>query len=235
MAIIAGDVERIEQMLVAEPALALATVNGRSMLHHANDWPGNRPNVASTIAMLVRSGVDPNVTFPHPTSPGVAEQPLHWAASNDDVEAVEALLGAGADINAMGGIFGGCTPFEEAIIFEQFDAARLLLERGALNYLAGAAALGRDDLIESFFHQDGTLRADVGILPNWPADITGQTILDRAFQFACRSGHLVIARLLLDRGADAAAISPANTSAREEAAKNGHDDVVAWLDTVAGD
>jgi hypothetical protein len=93
----------------------------------------------------------------------------------------------------------------------------LLLERGALNYLAGAAALGRDDLIESFFHPDGTLSVDVGILPNWPANMTSQTILDRAFQFACRSGHLVIARLLLDRGADAAAISPADTSAREEA------------------
>ncbi len=235
-AIVAGDGERVAEMLAAEPALASAVVNARSMLHHATDWPGHRPNVGATIGLLVRAGADPNATFLHPTSPGVAEQPLHWAASSNDIDAISALLAAGADIDAVGGIFGGCTPFEEAIIFEQFDAAKLLLlKRGALNYLPGAAALGRDDLIQDFFDPNGELRLDVGILPNWPGDTTRQTILDRAFQFACRSGHLAIARLLLDRGADAEAISPAGTSARYEAATHGHDDVVAWVDSLSGD
>ena len=87
-------------------------------------------------------------------------------------------------------------------------------------------------MVAGFFDDDGNLRSDVGqllhdaILPNAPV------FLDRAFQFACRAGHLEVARFLLDRGADPNAIGPADTSARDEAADNEHDDVVRWLDQL---
>ena len=171
--------------------------------------------------------------MPPGDSPGVAETPLHWAASSNDVAAVEALLDSGATVDALGGIFGGCTPYVAAIIFEKYDAAHLLLDRGAANWLPGAAALGHADMVAGFFDDDSNLRGEVGRLLHDDIPPTAPVFLDRAFQFACRAGHLEIAKFLLARGADTAAVSPANTSARDEAAANEHDEVVRWLDEIS--
>lgn len=229
-AIVEGDVDRVEALLAADPGVALAAVagNDRSMLHYATDWPGKRPNVARIIELLITAGADPNVTFPSET-PGVAETPLHWAASSDDVEAVDALLDGGAVVDVLGGVIGGCTPFEEAIIFEKYAAAARLLERGATWYLPGAAALNRMDLVARCFAGDGGLRADIGNLPHWPERPPVKVILDRAFQFACRAGHLDVAEFLLERGADPASKTPVDTTALDEAKQNGHEHVVGWL------
>lgn len=233
-AIINGDTSQIRDLLTRSPDLATATLAGnpRSMLHHATDWPGHRPNVAASIALLVQAGADPNVAMPPGDNLDVAETPLHWAASANDAIAVDALLDAGAEVDALGGIFGGCTPYEEAIIFEQYDAARRLLERGATDYLPGAAALGAEDLIDGFFDADGNVRTDRGVLPHWNSVPAAQTVLDRAFQFACRAGHLDISKRLLDRGAEPTALTPANTSALDEATKNGHAHIVDWLNSI---
>lgn len=233
-AILAGDTERVGDLLERRPELASATLEGnpRSMLHHATDWPAHRPNVATTIGLLVRAGADPNVAMPLSDDLKVAETPLHWAASANDTAAVGALLDAGAEVDVLGGIFGGCTPYEEAIIFEKYDTARQLLERGATNYLPGAAALGAEELIDNYFDVDGNVRTDIGVLPNWDPLPAPQTVLDRAFQFACRAGHLAISKRLLDRGADPTAITPADTSAMDEASENAHSDVVDWLTSL---
>ena len=235
VAIVAGDVDAISQLLAADPGLVVRTLPGnpRSMLHHATDWPGHRPNVGATIALLVAAGADPNVAMPLGDKAEVAETPLHWAASANDVAAVEALLEAGAEVDALGGIFGGCTPYEEAIIFEQYDTARRLLAAGATDYLPGAAALGHGHLIDDFFDDAGEVRLDLRVLPNWDPLPSRQTILDRAFQFACRAGHLTIATTLLERGADPQARTPVDTSPLDEAADNGHTAVVEWLTGLA--
>jgi ankyrin repeat protein len=170
--------------------------------------------------------------MPPADDPAVAETPLHWAASANDVAAVDALVAAGADVDALGGIFGGCTPYEEAIIFENYDAARRLLAAGATNYLPGAAALGDDALIDQFFDAAGEVRLDVGVLPHWSVVPPKKIILDRAFQFACRAGHLGIAKHLLRRGADLDALTPTNSSALDEAVENNHADVVDWLTSL---
>ncbi len=228
-----GDVDRLRALLEADPSLATATTRGnpRTLLHHATDWPGKRPNVGESIALLVSFGADPNAGADF-GSPPVAETPLHWAASADDLEAATALLRAGADVDAVGGLFGGCTPFEEAIIFQNLPTARLLLEHGATNYLPGAAALGQLHEIDRFF-TDGTVDVEACRLPHWTVLPRPQDILDRAFQFACRAGHLDIAEMLLERGADHLAVSPADTTAIDEARANGHTAVVRWLDDLA--
>lgn len=230
-AVRAGHTERLAEILEAQPELALEKVDDRTMLHHATDWPGNWPNVAASITFLVKCGADVNAPFPHPDNPEVVrETPLHWAASCGDADAVDALLDHGADVDPLGGIFGGCTPFEEAVIFEKYAAAERLLARGAACYLPGAAALGRMDLVHGYFDEGGHVRTDVGMLPHWNEPPPVQVLLDRAFQFACRAGHLAIAKLLRERGADPTAKTPAATSALDEATKNGHIDVMAWLD-----
>src|SRR5262249_18065955 len=68
---------------------------GRTPLHLFADWPGHRPNAAAIVQTLAAAGADldaPAVGMWH------RETPLHWAASNDDVALIDALLDAGADI-----------------------------------------------------------------------------------------------------------------------------------------
>lgn len=232
-AVSAGDAATVQTLLAQRPELSLATVadNPRSMLHYATDWPGHRPNVGRIIELLIAAGADPQATIPG-DSDDVAETPLHWAASVDDVEAIDALLAGGAEVDPLGGIFGGCTPFEEAIIFEKYTAAARLLEHGATWYLPGAAALNRMDLVAVCFDANGQPLPDVGNLPHWRQRPEEQVILDRAFQFACRAGHLEAARYLHERGADPKSLTPVGTSALDEADKNQHRHVIDWLSTL---
>ncbi len=234
LAIITGETDSVAALLADTPSLANQRLpgNDRSMLHYATDWPGHHPDVATSITRLIEAGADPDVAMPQADSPAVAETPLHWAASSDDVDAARALLDGGATVDALGGIFDGCTPYVEAIIFQKYGAAQLLLDRGAADWLPGAAALGHAERVEQFFDADGSLRSDVGRLLHDDLAPNAPMFLDRAFQFACRAGHLAIAKFLLERGADPSATSPAGTSAREMAEPNGHADVVRWLDEV---
>lgn len=213
----AGDVARVRELLTDDPALASVVdpSNGRSMLHHATDWPGHFPNVGVVIELLIASGADPDVTFPHPTNPAVAERPIHWAASSDDTEALAALAAGGAEVDAPGGIFDGCHPFVEAVIFEKYAAASMLLDLGAEPWLPGMAALGRID--------------DVRVML---ADDPSQEVVDRSFQFACRAGHRDVAEVLLRSGADVEATTPPGRTAREEAESNDQFHVVEWLDSL---
>jgi ankyrin repeat protein len=108
-----GDTAELKRLLADDPDLANVRVLdkkscGRTPLHIAVDWPGNFPNVAETIRILAEAGADVNAPFE-----GAAihrETPLHGAASCDDVAAIDALLAAGADIEAPGAVIGGGTP-----------------------------------------------------------------------------------------------------------------------------
>src|SRR4029077_7396978 len=115
-------------LLNANPGLASGRILdrkgcGRTLLHVATDWPGNFPRVAETVAALVAAGADPGAQFEGGSH---AETPLHWAASSDDLAALNALLDAGADIEAPGAVIGGGTPLADAVAFGQWQAARRL-------------------------------------------------------------------------------------------------------------
>jgi ankyrin repeat protein len=185
-----GDAETLAALLREHPDLATARVGSadesRSWLHVATDWPGQFPNTAATIAALVAAGADVNARFVG----AHAETALHWAASNDDVVAIDALLDAGADIEARGAVIAGGTPLDDAVAFGQWSAACCLVERGAHTALCHAAALGRLDDLAAML---GAETDDPGV---------GQDDIDNAFWYACHGGQVVAARLLLARGAD---------------------------------
>src|SRR5205807_5308699 len=86
---------------------------------------------------LIAHGADVNARF----TGSHTETPLHWAASNDDLAALDALLDHGADIEAPGAVIGGGTPLADAVAFGQWQAARRLVERGARTTLWQAVAL----------------------------------------------------------------------------------------------
>ena len=86
----------------------------------------------SAVEFLLRKGITPDVQL----EDGVAA--LHAAALNplDDIQTVELLVNAGADINIHGGFFGSA--LQAAAMSGKAGVVRLLLEHGALpNYAQG--------------------------------------------------------------------------------------------------
>ena len=157
---------RLRALLEQHPELATAALGGddsrdpamtRTLLHVVTDWPGHFPNGPEIVATLVDAGADVNARFTGPHT----ETPLHWAASSDDVAVLDALLDAGADIEAPGAVIGGGTPMADATAFGQWHAARRLLERGARTTLWEAAALGLLDRVD-------------GVLPARPVAVDGR-------------------------------------------------------------
>ena len=122
-----GDLPGLTELLTAHPSLALErfgdAATSRTVLHVATDWPGHYPSVAGTIAVLTAAGaaVDGRFAGPH------RETALHWAASSNDIDAIDALLDAGADIEADGAVLTGGTPLADAVVFAQWDAAHWLV------------------------------------------------------------------------------------------------------------
>lgn len=143
-AVRAGDSIALAEIRGRRPDLDTVRVpgyRGRTLLHIAVDWPRHYPNVRATIDLLVHAGAELD-----PTSVVKQEEsPLHWAASSDDVEALDALLDAGADINATGAVIGGGTALNDVTAFGQWNAARRLVKRGAQVSAWDAAALGPTD------------------------------------------------------------------------------------------
>jgi uncharacterized protein len=132
-AIRTGDLEELRRLLDGHPGLATARIGDdgpggetRTLLHVATDWPGHFPNGAATVALLVGAGAEVDARFGGGSHD---EIPLHWAASSDDVEVLDALLDAGADIEAAGGVIAGGTPLTDARAFGQWRAAHRLVER----------------------------------------------------------------------------------------------------------
>ena len=217
-AIHAGRVEELRRLLAEHPQLAQARLGdddpvgmSRSLLHVATDWPGHFPDVAASIAALVDAGADVNARFRGPHE----ETPLHWAASSDDVEALTALLDAGADIDADGGVIAGSTPLADATAFAQWNAARLLVDRGARAHVFDLAALGRTADMLAQLDQTNTKDREV---------------LSRCLWSACHGGQLSTAQALADRGADIDWLpSWERATPLDIAACEGAHDVIRWL------
>jgi hypothetical protein len=144
-AIQGGDIPRLKRLLAESPGLASARMIGRgnssearqisrTLLHVVADWPSHFPNGAATVAILVAAGADVNARFT-----GLhTETPLHWAASSDDVNVLDALLDHGADIEAPGAVIGGGAPLVDAVAFGQWRARRLAAQSGFHIRLAGS-------------------------------------------------------------------------------------------------
>jgi uncharacterized protein len=206
-----GNLALLEQVLSEHPGLATARVDGkRTLLHVAADWPGHFPNSDASVATLIAHGAEVNAEFIGNHS----ETPLHWAASSDDVRALDALLDHGADIEASGGVIRGGTPLADAVAFGQWEAARRLVERGARTTLWQAAALGLMTRVERFFATES---------PPFPDEITN------AFWSACHGGQTTAAQYLLGRGADLNWVGYDGLTPLDVAARSGARELALWL------
>lgn len=219
----AGDVRGLTDLLAAHPSLAAERFGdddmSRTALHVATDWPGHLPRVDETIGVLVAGGapVDGRFAGPH------RETPLHWAASCDDVVAIDALLAAGADIEADGAVFTDGSPLSDAVVFAQWNAARRLVEHGATMTIWQAAALG-----------------EMAALSERLADTTvTEPDVTNACWHACRAGRLEAAQALVAAGADVDWLGYDDLTSRQAGMAagiaSGDDELVAWLTVVEPD
>ena len=207
-----GDVARLRALLATDPGLARSIINSRTPLHLFADAPGGRPNPAAVVSALAEAGADLNA---HAVGMWHHETPLHWAASNDDVELIDALLDAGADIEHPGSSISGGPPAESAMGYAQWKALRRLYQRGATMNLSRAAALGLMPLV--------TRLATASPPPD------GEQ-LAIALWNACRAGQLEAARYLAGRGADLNWRAPWSGETPLDAARDKRArEVVAWL------
>ena len=218
-----GDLATLKRLLDENPGLATARIGGapgscqadqmsRTLLHVATDWPGHFPNGAASVAALIDAGADVNARFTGPHT----ETPLHWAASSDDVDVLDALLDRGADIEAPGSVIAGGTPLADAVAFGQWQAARRLIERGAQATLWQAAALGLMERVQEI------LKSSVS--PPLQEITT-------AFWCACHGGQQASAEDLLERGADINWIGFDNLTALDAAVRSDAEALANWLRT----
>ena len=214
-----GDVAILRALLAEHPYLVTASIGNerggsRTLLHVLTDWPGHFPRGAETVRILVAAGADANAKF----SGSHTETPLHWAASSDDVGVLDALLDAGADIEARGAVIGSGTAMADATAFGQWKAARRLLDRGATTTLWESAALGLLDRVQHFLSTESVAGDEV----------------TAAFWGACHGGHLEVAQYLLDQGADRNWIGWDELTPLDAAERSDADDVAAWLYRIGG-
>jgi uncharacterized protein len=221
-AIHSGDHTALAALLQQHDGLAAARVGepapgmSRTLLHVATDWPGHYPHVGATIGLLVAAGAEVNARFTGPHT----ETALHWAASSNDVEALDALLDAGADLEADGAVIGNGTALDDARAFGQRAAAARLIERGAQVQLDTAATLGLLDRLEVLY---------AAAVPPTAIDTT------RAFWQACHGGQLAAAQYLHARGADLHWVPDWEPLTPLEAARrSGDQPLIDWLSTAGG-
>jgi hypothetical protein len=212
-----GEVDWLRRLLAANSGLAHCVVEnaaggGRTPLHLFADWPGHNSNAVDTVRTLAAAGADldaPAVGMRH------RETPLHWAASNDDVALIDALLDAGADIERAGSSIDGGSPLSCAVGYGQWPAARRLVERGARTLLWHEAALGLMPAIRQ--------RVEAGP-PAQPEELSGP------LWNACHGGQLAVAQYLLAHGADLNWPAPwSGQTPLDIAEQEGRSDIVAWL------
>ncbi|GAB1510979.1 ankyrin repeat domain-containing protein [Actinophytocola sp. KF-1] len=226
-AVRAGDVDALRGLLAEHAELATAKLRNRTedgaecartLLHVVTDWPGHFPHGPATVAALVEAGADVNARF----DGAHRETPLHWAASCDDVAVLDALLDAGADIDATGAVIGGGTPLSDATAFAQWNAAFRLVERGATTTLFTAATLGLRDRVAACCRSASPPTRDE---------------INAAFWGACHGGRLPTAQYLADRGADVNWIATWERATPLDAAQRtspGADTLIRWLRARGG-
>ena len=245
-AIKAGNLETLRSLVIEDPSLATSR-SSRShptLLQCLALDAVSVPNKVDMAKLLVDAGAEIN-------------GPFIAAASIDNVEIAAYLLDCGAEINGT----GTWSPLEEALYWNSQGTIKFLLERGAaIRNLRTAAALGRMDLIKSFFDAEGNLRPEAGKI-DWPfgkpkesnlnskiknelaMKITSwsnepQEIINNAFVYAAMHNQIDAAKFLLEKGAQLNAIPPGfdfSGTALHYAAVNGHKDMVDFLVSSGAD
>jgi ankyrin repeat protein len=158
----------------------------------------------------VQAGADVNARF----NGGHSETPLHFAASTNDVPVLDALLDAGAELEAEGSVIGGGSALSNAVAFGQWDAARCLVQRSARMLLWHAAALGEMSTVRRLVEQEGA---------------NSRQELAQALWLACHGGQRDSVEYIIGRGAELNWIGYDGLTPLDAASRSGAYELADWL------
>ena len=199
-AIVGGDAATLKHLLRENPELIRersTRVHRATLLHYlgANgfeDYRQKSPKNAVEIAkILLSAGAEVDAvadTYGKGTTLGLVATSVHPRLAGVQIALLEALLEAGA---AIDGVAGGWNPLIAALKNGRGEAAQFLAQRGARLGLEGAAGVGRLDLVESFFDEDGRLRANAT-----------KAQMESGFLWACEYGRNGVVDFLLQKAVD---------------------------------
>jgi ankyrin repeat protein len=199
-AVVSGDVQALLRMLGENPGLVRersTRAHRATLLHYigANgieDYRQKSPRNAVEVAnLLLQAGADVDAradAYGASTTLGLVATSIHPAKAGVQIPLLETLLAAGASV---AGAPGGWDPLTAALANGRPETAAFLATRGARLDLEGAAGVGELDVVKSFFHQDGSLKAGAN-----------KAQMETGFMWACEYGHTKVVEYLLDQHLD---------------------------------
>ncbi|MBN2081598.1 ankyrin repeat domain-containing protein [bacterium] len=182
-----GDLEQLERLLAADPALIdMTDEHQATALHYAADL-----GAGEAIALLIEHGANLKALDAD------GDTPLHWAAMAGQTAAVQALVAAGAQVDPHN--HQGQTPLHYAAIGGHPRVAKMLLNLGAA--INAPNAEGQTPLHEAALHANSEVLV---LLAENGADLELQDSYGRtALVLMTReSGDVATALTLISSGAD---------------------------------
>lgn len=198
-AVVAGDAITLERLLRENPELARersTRVHRATLLHYlgANgfeDYRQKSPKNAVDIAeMLLRAGAEVDAvadTYDKGTTLGLVASSIHPKHAGVQIALLETLLKGGA---AVDGVPKGSSPLVSALRNGRAEAAEFLAQQSARLDLEAAAGVGRLDLVQKFFDEDGSFKNAT------------KAQMESGLMWACEYGRDEVVDFLLKKGVD---------------------------------
>jgi ankyrin repeat protein len=200
-AIIIGDVTTLKRLLREDPKLVRATStreHGATLLHYvsANGVEGYRQKTPKNIVVIAKLLLNAGAEVDAPadvyaggcTTLELAATSVHPEHAGVQEALLELLLDHGAQLEQPSIADHGQSIVISCIVNGRPKAAEFLVRRGARIELAGAAAIGRLDVVKSYFNEDGSLK------PN-----ATKEQLQEGFRYACGYGRNNVVEFLLEK------------------------------------
>jgi ankyrin repeat protein/catechol 2,3-dioxygenase-like lactoylglutathione lyase family enzyme len=213
-----GDVEKIRQLLKAEPGLARETLSGgTTSLHLAVRHP-------EALRLLLDYGADPNAR-----DLGDNALALHYAAAQGLLDSARILLDAGADVHGSGDAHHG-EVIGWASRRDNGDMIALLLSRGARHHIFSAMALSDRDLVRRLVKENqDQLRRRRSRFENGHTPVHAAFAAPDGLGFLAGAPDYAMLDLLIELGADIDATDDKGRTALDLALLRGDRQAVATL------
>ncbi len=199
-AIVTGDAGTLDSLLRENPELVQARstrLHRATLLHYVGangfeDYRQKSPKNAVEIAkILLSAGAEVDAVadvYGKSTTLGLVATSIHPKQAGVQIALLRTLLDYGAAINGDGRAGNALVP---ALRNGRPEAAEFLAQRGAQLDLEGAAGVGLLDVVESFFNEDGSLKANAT-----------KAQMELGFLWACEYGRNSVVDFLLQKGVD---------------------------------
>lgn len=199
-AIVAGESSVLASFLRESPELVLARsarLHRATLLHYVGangveDFRQKSPHNALEMAsILLNAGAEVDAVaeiYGGSTTLGLVATSVHPKRAGVQLALMKTLLDHGA---AIDGVAGRGSILNSALRNGHCEAAEFLAKRGAQLDLEGAAGVGRLDVVQNFFSDDGGLKADAT-----------KAQMESGFMWACEYGRNDVVALLLKHGMD---------------------------------